>query len=160
MKKFLLINMFVYMVLILSGCNREYYVDKDIISSICEDARKNKSEITVDEGYDDEQSRYEADYSSASENYIYFSNYNGSYIVDIKNNTYRNMCNIAGCSHTGMSCENSIEKGSIRYHKNGLYYLDGSSLYFRTNSVRLIKFLQMISQLNGPEKWIRKILNC
>ena len=134
-----MINIVACLVFILAGCNRKYYVDKSTIGSLYEEALKNKSEITADEGYDDERSRYDADYASAGANYIYFSDNDVSYIVDIKNNTYRNMCNIAGCSHTGNSCIDSMVKISIRYHKNGLYFLNGSSLYCRTNSGEINK---------------------
>ncbi len=139
MKKILMINIFVCLVLIFSGCNREYYVDKDSISDICEEARKNKLEVIDNEAYDDEPSKYFYDYASASENYIFYTSFDGSYVLDINNMTYRNMCNVSGCTHTGKACENAMEKCSIRYHKNGLYYLNGSSLYCRTNSGEINK---------------------
>lgn len=139
MKRVKIIIITLSVICCVAGCNRKYYVDEGTIGSLYEEALKNKSEITADEGYDDEQSRYEADYASASANYIYFSDYDGSYIVDIKNNTYSNMCNIAGCSHTGKSCVDSMAKISIRYHKNGLYFLNGSSLYCRTNDGEINK---------------------
>ncbi len=134
MKKFLMINIVICMVFIFAGCSRKCYVDEDTINSIYEEARKNKSEIMADEGYDGECNRYLFDCATASANYIYFSDYQGSYVLDTNNMTYRNMCNVAGCNHTGKTCEDSMEKRSIRYHKNGLYYLDGSKLYCKTNS--------------------------
>ena len=134
MRKILTVNIVICLAFFLAGCNREYYVDKDTIRSIYDEVRANKSEVTDDEGYDDEQSRYLFDGASAGSNYIYFTSGRTNYVVDTNNMTYRNMCDVVGCDHTGKSCEDSIDKNSIRYHKNGIYYLNGSSLYYRSDS--------------------------
>ncbi|MGN0375472.1 MAG: hypothetical protein ACI4EN_08240 [Butyrivibrio sp.] len=139
MKRVKLCLIILVCVFFLPGCNKTYYLEREYINSIYEKAVMYNTDALSAQGYDNEQSSCWFDYSTSNGRQIYYVYPGSSLILDIKNMTYRNPCNVVGCNHTGAACENSFVKYCPRWHSDGLYFMNGSSLYYKNNDGEITK---------------------
>lgn len=141
-------------VILLTGCNKQCYLNNQEIQQLYEAASKSHvDESIVSTNYDDERNSYFYDYATCGGNYIYYA-YPERYIVlDINDMTYESLCSVAGCDHTGGTCENSFDKYLMRYYHGGVYYPNGSSLYYRNSKGENIK----VFTNKYSSEWSRKM---